>query len=220
MYLINELTKYYEYWNMRKREKEKVFVIRNMNLSINENEITCIMGESGAGKTTLLKMIGGIEKPSAGSIWYAGKELYNGSNIDMERYRRKEIGFIFQDYKLLNEMTISENILIPQVLDHVQKEQAEHRMKKIVKLFDIDDKLKFYPYELSGGEKQRVSICRALMNNPKVILADEPTGNLDSNNTERVLEILIKLKEDYGKTIILVTHDINICKYADRVIYI
>ena len=141
-------------------------------------------------------------------------------NKELDAYRNQEIGFIFQDYKLLNEMTISENILIPQVLDHVQKEQAEHRMKKIVKLFDIDDKLKFYPYELSGGEKQRVSICRALMNNPKVILADEPTGNLDSNNTERVLEILIKLKEDYGKTIILVTHDINICKYADRVIYI
>ena len=136
----------------------------------------------------------------------------------MEGDRRKEIGFIFQDYRLLDEMTVRENILVPQILDGARSTIAERKMKKLTKVLGISEKKDYYPYELSGGEKQRVAICRALINEPKVILADEPTGNLDTFNTELILEILLRIKIELKKTIILVTHDKGICKFADRII--
>ena len=177
-----------------------------------------IISPPKAGKTTLLKMLGGIEKPSAGSIFYTNKELYQCKESEMEGYRRKEIGFIFQDYRLLDEMTVRENILVPQILDGARSTIAERKMKKLTKVLGISEKKDYYPYELSGGEKQRVAICRALINEPKVILADEPTGNLDTFNTELILEILLRIKIELKKTIILVTHDKGICKFADRII--
>ena len=177
-----------------------------------------IVSPPKAGKTTLLKMLGGIEKPSAGSIFYTNKELYQCKESEMEGYRRKEIGFIFQDYRLLDEMTVRENILVPQILDGARSTIAERKMKKLTKVLGISEKKDYYPYELSGGEKQRVAICRALINEPKVILADEPTGNLDTFNTELILEILLRIKIELKKTIILVTHDKGICKFADRII--
>ncbi|MDD3402147.1 MAG: ABC transporter ATP-binding protein [Hespellia sp.] len=219
LYTVSELSKCYENWNIRLRKKNETYVIKNLNLTINENEFICIIGKSGVGKTTLLKMLGGIEKPSGGGVFYRNMELYKCSEVKMEEYRRKEIGFIFQDYKLLDEITVRENILIPQILDGAKREVAENKMDNLVKLLGIKEKKFFYPYELSGGEKQRVAICRALINNPNVILADEPTGNLDSYNTELILKILIQIKKR-KKTIILVTHDKEICKYADRVIYL
>ncbi|MCI9380600.1 MAG: ABC transporter ATP-binding protein [Dorea sp.] len=218
LYTINELSKSYVRWNIRSRKKSEICVLKKLNLTINNNEFICIIGKSGVGKTTLLKMLGGIEKPSAGSILYTDMELYKCPETKMEEYRRKEIGFIFQDYKLLDELTVQENILIPQILDGVKREAAESKMDKITELFGINDKKNFYTYELSGGEKQRAAICRALINNPKVILADEPTGNLDSVNTELILKVLLQIKVELKKTIIMVTHDEEICKYADRVI--
>ena len=218
LYTINELSKSYVRWNIRSRKKSEICVLKKLNLTINNNEFICIIGKSGVGKTTLLKMLGGIEKPSAGSILYTDMELYKCPETKMEEYRRKEIGFIFQDYKLLDELTVQENILIPQILDGVKREAAESKMDKITELFGINDKKNFYTYELSGGEKQRAAICRALINNPKVILADEPTGNLDSVNTELILKVLLQIKVELKKTINMVTHDEEICKYADRVI--
>ncbi len=218
LYTINELSKSYVRWNIRSRKKSEICVLKKLNLTINNNEFICIIGKSGVGKTTLLKMLGGIEKPSVGSILYTDMELYKCTETKMEEYRRKEIGFIFQDYKLLDELTVQENILIPQILDGVKREAAESKMDKITELFGINDKKNFYTYELSGGEKQRAAICRALINNPKVILADEPTGNLDSVNTELILKVLLQIKVELKKTIIMVTHDEEICKYADRVI--
>lgn len=220
LYTISELSKYYERWNLRTRTKNETYVIRNLNMTINDNEFVCIIGKSGIGKTTLLKILGGIEKPSTGSVFYTNMELYKCPETKMEDYRRKEVGFIFQDYKLLDETTIQENILIPQILDGVSQKVAETRMREITKIFGISKKNKFYPYELSGGEKQRAAICRALINNPKVILADEPTGNLDFLNTELILRILLQVKNEMKKTIILVTHDRDVCKYADRIIMI
>ena len=218
LYTINELSKSYVRWNIRSRKKSEICVLKKLNLTINNNEFICIIGKSGVGKTTLLKMLGWIEKPSVGSILYTDMELYKCPETKMEEYRRKEIGFIFQDYKLLDELTVQENILIPQILDGVKREAAESKMDKITELFGINDKKNFYTYELSGGEKQRAAICRALINNPKVILADEPTGNLDSVNTELILKVLLQIKVELKKTIIMVTHDEEICKYADRVI--
>ena len=204
LYTISALSKYYERWNMRLRKKDEIHVIKNLNLTISDNEFVCIIGKSGAGKTTLLKMLGGIEKPSTGSILYTNMELYKCPEVKMEEYRRKEIGFIFQDYKLLDEMTIQENILIPQILDGAKRETAESKVEEMTKQLDIYC-------------KKRAAICRALINDPKVILADEPTGNLDSFNTELILNLLIQIKAELKKTIILVTHDKDICKYADRI---
>lgn len=218
LYTLNEVSKYYERWNIRTREKNINYVIKNLNLTIKDNEFIVVVGKSGIGKTTLLKMLGGIEKPSAGSIFYTNKELYPCKESEMEGYRRKEIGFIFQDYRLLDEMTVRENILVPQILDGARSTIAERKMKKLTKVLGISEKKDYYPYELSGGEKQRVAICRALINEPKVILADEPTGNLDTFNTELILEILLRIKIELKKTIILVTHDKGICKFADRII--
>lgn len=218
LYTLNEVSKYYERWNIRTREKNINYVIKNLNLTIKDNEFIVVVGKSGIGKTTLLKMLGGIEKPSAGSIFYTNKELYQCKESEMKGYRRKEIGFIFQDYRLLDEMTVRENILVPQILDGARSTIAERKMKKLTKVLGISEKKDYYPYELSGGEKQRVAICRALINEPKVILADEPTGNLDTFNTELILEILLRIKIELKKTIILVTHDKGICKFADRII--
>ena len=216
-YLISSSTECLR-WNIRTREKNINYVIKNLNLTIKDNEFIVVVGKSGIGKTTLLKMLGGIEKPSAGSIFYTNKELYQCKESEMEGYRRKEIGFIFQDYRLLDEMTVRENILVPQILDGARSTIAERKMKKLTKVLGISEKKDYYPYELSGGEKQRVAICRALINEPKVILADEPTGNLDTFNTELILEILLRIKIELKKTIILVTHDKGICKFADRII--
>ena len=202
LYTLNEVSKYYERWNIRTREKNINYVIKNLNLTIKDNEFIVVVGKSGIGKTTLLKMLGGIEKPSAGSIFYTNKELYQCKESEMEGYRRKEIGFIF----------------VPQILDGARSTIAERKMKKLTKVLGISEKKDYYPYELSGGEKQRVAICRALINEPKVILADEPTGNLDTFNTELILEILLRIKIELKKTIILVTHDKGICKFADRII--
>ena len=196
LYTLNEVSKYYERWNIRTREKNINYVIKNLNLTIKDNEFIVVVGKSGIGKTTLLKMLGGIEKPSAGSIFYTNKELYQCKESEMEGYRRKEIGFIFQDYRLLDEMTVRENILVPQILDGARSTIAERKMKKLTKVLGISEKKDYYPYELSGGEKQRVAIC----------------------NTELILEILLRIKIELKKTIILVTHDKGICKFADRII--
>lgn len=220
LYTLNEVSKYYERWNIRTREKNINYVIKNLNLTIKDNEFIVVVGKSGIGKTTLLKMLGGIEKPSAGSIFYTNKELYQCKESEMEGYRRKEIGFIFQDYRLLDEMTVRENILVPQILDGARSTIAERKMKKLTKVLGISEKKDYYPYELSGGEKQRVAICRALINEPKVILADEPTGNLDSATTIEVMGLLKTSCRKYNQTILMVTHNEAIAQTCDRVIHI
>ena len=220
LYTLNEVSKYYERWNIRTREKNINYVIKNLNLTIKDNEFIVVVGKSGIGKTTLLKMLGGIEKPSAGSIFYTNKELYQCKESEMEGYRRKEIGFIFQDYRLLDEMTVRENILVPQILDGARSTIAERKMKKLTKVLGISEKKDYYPYELSGGEKQRVAICRALINEPKVILADEPTGNLDSVTSHDVLGLLKMAAKQFSQTLILITHDRDIAQLADRIVHI
>ena len=218
LYTLNEVSKYYERWNIRTREKNINYVIKNLNLTIKDNEFIVVVGKSGIGKTTLLKMLGGIEKPSAGSIFYTNKELYQCKESEMEGYRRKEIGFIFQDYRLLDEMTVRENILVPQILDGARSTIAERKMKKLTKVLGISEKKDYYPYELSGGEKQRVAICRALINEPKVILADEPTAALDEENRDLLLLIMQEQMKDKG--ILFVSHDVAALKNLCQNVYV
>ena len=195
-------------------------VLHDISLEIKEGEMLGIIGKAGCGKTTLLKTLGGMLKPTSGKIFYQGKDIYQYTNEALADYRRLNVGMIFQDYKLINNISVRENIMIPLILNHDDIEYAISKSEEMARILMVEDKMECYPYELSGGEKQRVAIGRALINNPNVILADEPTGNLDPKTTEDVINLLLKIKKKYNKTVIIVTHDMEIGTYCDRMIKI
>lgn len=199
---------------------EDVKVLKGLNFQIEENEFVGVMGKSGCGKTTLLKVLGFIDYPTSGEIYFKEKdktELYGDNLADI---RRNEIGFIFQDYYLMDSLTVRENIMLPMVLNREKpKIMLETSMKYAVQ-FQIEHLLNKSPYELSGGEKQRVAVCRALINDPDLILADEPTGNLDSKSGKVVIDALQYINDNFGKTVILVTHDPQMASNCKRIIFL
>lgn len=217
---IYDLEKSYYIENSRTMKREKIEVIKNISLQIAESESVSIMGKSGCGKTTLLKMLGGLLAPSAGSIYYKGERLSDLRKECLEKYRRTQVGFVFQDYRLLECMTIKENMILPCVLDHQDVEASIRKVEIMAEMLKISDRLEHYPSELSGGEKQRAAIGRALINTPSLILADEPTGNLDSVSSKIVMELLVKLQRELNVTMILVTHDKEITNYCSRIVKI
>ena len=164
--------------------------------------------------------MGGIVPPSTGRVYYKGDNLYQYANRKLEEYRRTQVGFIFQDYKLLDNLSIEDNIILPLMLDHQNVDMALKKVNKMAEILNIKDKLSRYPYELSGGQQQRAAICRALMNEPEVILADEPTGNLDDSSARIVMELLMNIKDQFKKTLIIVTHDHTVASWCDRMIQI
>lgn len=196
----------------------EIAAVNNMNFSINKGEFVAIIGASGSGKSTLLNLIGGIDSPSDGRVIIDGQDIYKLNDDKLSALRRRKIGFIFQSYNLIPVLTVEENIKMPVLLDDNKPDKKY--IQELMSLLGLEDRKNHLPNELSGGQQQRVSIARALANNPSIILADEPTGNLDKKNGSEVITLLSAAVKKYSQTLILITHDIEIANLADRVIQI
>lgn len=194
--------------------------IDNISLEVSKGEFIAIMGASGSGKTTLLNCISTIDKVTSGHIYVAGEDITKLKGNSLNKFRREELGFIFQDFNLLDTLTAYENIALTLSIQNVGVKQIEERIKKVVKELDIENVMNKYPYQMSGGQKQRVAAARAIITNPKLILADEPTGALDSRSAKMLLEKMEFLNDSAKATILMVTHDAFTASYASRVIFI
>lgn len=195
-----------------------VEALKSVNLEIDQGHFYAIVGKSGSGKSTLLHILGALDKPTDGKLYLEGESVFDKTDKEITLLRRRRIGFVFQSFNLLSEHSVLENILMPAHLDG--KKPNEDQFNEIISSLDIGDKLSYYPDELSGGQKQRVAIARALITNPAIILADEPTGNLDEQTGNEVMELLKDSAKKFNQTIILVTHDMDIARDADRIIQI
>ncbi|CAM2918879.1 ABC transporter ATP-binding protein [Hathewaya histolytica] len=196
----------------------KVDALKNINLTINKGEFVAIVGPSGSGKSTLLHLMGGVDKPTSGKIILDGTSIYDLKEKQLAILRRRKIGFIFQFYNLIPVLTAEENMEMPVLLDEKKPDKAY--MEELLDILGIKERKNHLPSELSGGQQQRVSIGRALANKPSIIFADEPTGNLDSKNSKEIIELLRYSIKKYNQTLVLITHDLNIAKMADRIITI
>lgn len=195
-----------------------VNAVDNISLSVNKGEFVAIVGASGSGKSTLLHLLGGVDRPTSGKIYIDGNEINNMNNDKLAIFRRRQIGIVYQFYNLIPILTVEENISLPCDLDGNRPDKE--RMDLILKSFGLFERKNHLPNELSGGQQQRISIVRALINNPAILLADEPTGNLDSKSTEEIMSILKMSNRDFNQTIIMITHNLEIAKEADRIITI
>ena len=198
--------------------KASVPVLKNINLTISDGDFVSIMGPSGSGKSTLLYLMGGLDNVSEGNIVINGKEICKLSDELQSKMRRKEIGFIFQFYNLIPNLTVEENIMLPALLDGADKKELKKNVDELLTLVGLQERRKHTPRELSGGQQQRTAIARALVTNPDIIFADEPIGNLDSKSGVEVLKLLQKINRESGKTIVMVTHSEESTQYGNRVI--
>lgn len=194
-------------------------VLKNINIAINEGEIVSIVGPSGAGKTTLLQIIGTLDKPDSGMIQFNGIEIGKMKEKHLSDFRNKNIGFVFQFHQLLPEFTALENVIIPALIGKVKESKARERAKELLDLMGLSERSSHKPNELSGGEKQRVAVARALINNPAVILADEPSGSLDSENKAELHKLFFELQKTINQTFVIVTHDEHLASITDRTIF-
>lgn len=198
--------------------ENKVEALKNINLSINKGEFVAIIGASGSGKSTLLHLLGGLDRPTTGKVIIDEKSIYDYNDDELSIFRRRKVGFIFQFFNLIPVLDVEENIELPVVLDNEKVDRKY--LDEIINILNLNERRNHLPSELSGGQQQRVSIGRALVNKPSIVLADEPTGNLDSKNTRDVIELLKLTAKKFNQTLILITHDTNIATMADRVITI
>lgn len=198
--------------------QNEVIAIDDISFSVKKGEFVAIVGPSGSGKSTLLHLLGGVDKPTSGKVYIDDMDIYGLKEKDLSILRRRKVGFVFQAYNLIPVLSAEENILMPLLLDN-RKEDKQY-IDELLKILDLKERRRHLPSELSGGQQQRVSIGRALANKPSIILADEPTGNLDTKNSKEVLELLRYSAKKYNQTLILITHDMNIAGMADRIISI
>jgi putative ABC transport system ATP-binding protein len=203
-----DLSKYYG------SGESKVIALNKANLEIASSDFISIMGPSGSGKSTLLHLISGLDTPTSGSVTFDGKNIYQTDDRELSAFRRRRIGFIFQQFNLLPVLTAKENIIMPLLLD--KRQPDESYLKQVTELLGISNRLSHLPSELSGGQQQRVAIARALIAKPDVIFADEPTGNLDSKSGNEVMETLKNIRKEFGKALVIITHDDRIARMAER----
>jgi lipoprotein-releasing system ATP-binding protein len=194
-------------------------VLKGVDLSINDHEIVSIVGQSGAGKTTLLQIVGTLDHPDQGALSINGTDIYALGEKEQAAFRNKNIGFVFQFHQLLPEFNALENVMIPALIAKTNRAEAKKRAKEMLSFLNLSSRLLHKPSELSGGEKQRVAVARALINNPSVILADEPSGSLDTKHKEELHKLFFELRDKMGQTFVIVTHDEQLAKNTDRIIH-
>lgn len=195
---------------------ERLVVLNDVSLSITRGEVVCVVGASGSGKSTLLHILGGLDQPDAGTISWNGRQMYNMNTDELAAFRNRNLGFVFQFHHLLPEFTALENVMMPALIQNANFKKAETRAMNLLQRFGISARADHRPTELSGGEQQRVAMARALINKPELILADEPTGNLDEENTEILLDMLFDLRETDNVSILLITHEKEIAQRTDN----
>ena len=198
--------------------ESEVIAVDNVSFSVEKGEFLAIVGSSGSGKSTLLHLLGGVDRPTSGKVYVDGKDIYSLNDDNLAIFRRRQVGLIYQFYNLIPILNVEENITLPCDLDGNKVD--ENRLNELLKSLGLENRRKHLPNELSGGQQQRVSIGRALINNPAIILADEPTGNLDSKSSEEIVELLKMTNKKYKQTIIMITHNLEIANQADRVLTI
>jgi len=208
-----------EVWKIYQMGKVQVNALRGSSLEIMPEEFVAIMGPSGSGKSTLMNLVGCLDIPSKGRIFLEGQDISELPESELAQIRGRIIGFVFQTFNLIPSLTALENVMLPMTFQGIQRYEREERAAKLLEMMGLEKRIHHKPTELSGGQQQRVAIARSLANDPDVILADEPTGNLDSKTGNEVMDMLTKLNKD-GKTIVMVTHDHNLSKYADRIVNI
>lgn len=209
---VKNLTKIYG------NDENKVVALDHVSFTVEKCEFIAIVGSSGSGKSTLLHLIGGVDKPTSGEVIVNGQNVYKKNENELAIFRRREVGLIYQFYNLIPILTVEENMTLPVLLDN--KKVNQERLDELLRILDLKSREKHLPRELSGGQQQRVSIGRALMNAPSLVLADEPTGNLDSKNSKEIIDLLKLTQKRYKQTLIMITHDENIAMQADRIIVI
>lgn len=198
--------------------ENEVKALNNISFSVEKGEFIAIIGSSGSGKSTLLHLIGGVDKPTSGEVIVNGTQVYEQNEEELAIFRRREVGLIYQFYNLIPVLTVEENMALPVLLDN--QKVNDGRLRELLKILDLESRKTHLPKELSGGQQQRVSIGRALMNAPSIVLADEPTGNLDSKNSKEIVDLLKITQQKYKQTLIMITHDERIAMQADRIIVI
>jgi putative ABC transport system ATP-binding protein len=208
----------HDVWRLYRMGGETINALASIDLKVSEGEFVTIVGPSGSGKSTLLNIIGGLDTPTMGRIEVDGQDLSKASDRELSLYRNKKVGFIFQTFNLQPTHTALENVSLPLVFAKVPLWRRKRIAREVMKTMELSDRLRHKPNQLSGGERQRVAIARALVNDPKILLADEPTGNLDSKTGEQIMELLTRLNKERGITLLLVTHDLKIADYADRML--
>ena len=217
---MNSLIRLENVWKIYKLGEIELSVLKGINLEISAGCFATIMGPSGSGKSTLMYMLGLLDTPSKGGIYFQGQDTSNFSEDKLAEIRGKKIGFIFQQFNLLQNLTALENVMLPMIFQGIPEERRREKAKQLLESVNLGKRMSHKPMEMSGGEQQRIAIARSLVNNPEVLIADEPTGNLDSSTGKTVMEILTKLHKEQGKTIVVVTHDPNIAHYSQNIIHI
>ena len=193
-------------------------VLKNVSLTVERGEFVSIIGQSGAGKTTLLQIIGTLDKPDSGKVYLHGSSVFDLKEKEMAAFRNQHIGFVFQFHQLLPEFTALENVMMPALIAKKTKAEAEKSAKELIDFLGLSDRMEHKPNELSGGERQRIAVARALVNKPDVLLADEPSGSLDTKNKAELHKLFMKLRDELNQTLVVVTHDMDMANVSDRVL--